>query len=97
LVSVKRDSAKRRRRDAEPEHAYANVKRTKRAVIVSEEDIMVDFKAYRCFYAGCAPPPDPLAPMITPANAVRWSLLSSWGFRNDTKPVAGDTVVIPYG
>ena len=61
------------------------------------DDMKVDFRAYRCYYDNCIPPPDPLAVTATPGNGVPWSAISSWDFRNGSKPVQGDNVTIPIG
>ena len=74
-------------------------KRRKRAIdpFYYGDDLKVDFRAFRCYYDNCIPPPDPLAVTATPGNALPWSSLSSWDFRNGSKPVQGDNVTIPSG
>ncbi|KAK7468036.1 hypothetical protein BaRGS_00036740, partial [Batillaria attramentaria] len=70
-------------------------KRRKRGVISYNNDLSVDFRAYRCYYDNCIPPPNPVTVSITPGNAIPWSQLSSWDWRPEGKPVAGDNVTIP--
>ncbi|KAK7105773.1 hypothetical protein V1264_017108 [Littorina saxatilis] len=67
-------------------------KRKKRGAILYNNDLQVDFRAFRCYYDNCIPPPDPVAVTATPGNAILWS---SWDFRNGSKPVQGDNVTIP--
>ncbi|XP_076438726.1 fibrocystin-L-like isoform X2 [Babylonia areolata] len=69
--------------------------RRKRAVHIYDNDLKVDFRAYRCYYDNCVPPPDLATVDITPDNAIPWSAQSSWAFNDDHKPVKGDNVTIP--
>jgi len=63
----------------------------------------IQFRVYRCLYAGCLPPPPPTVPAGRPLEFLNWSSEEDWESLDLTKPVAGadgiieEWVTIPPG
>lgn len=86
-------------------------KRGSGAMPIYAEDVDSFMTAFKCYYTGCVPPPDPdtIPPTCTrPSNATKWSDLATWqtaetGWGGNLGnglyglPKQGDKVKIPKG
>ncbi|XP_050416785.2 fibrocystin-L [Patella vulgata] len=75
----------------------ASQSRKRRGAIVYDTDRAYDFKAFRCYYTDCIPPPDPTTVLTRPNTSMLWSDDNTWLEMNITKPVDGDDLTIGRG
>ena len=78
ILSNKDKSSRKKRGGAKPHEKYRSIQ----------------FRVYRCQYAGCLPPPPPTVPAGRPLEFLNWSSEDDWASLGLTKPAANDSGII---